>query len=273
MSRPKSFKLFVTPNPPSKETLVYLNKHIKELNALGVIVHIQNFHHKDFNEDIVNELRKQGITRLPAMKASDGKLYIGVKSILDLFTQGLSQQRNRQMTEAPTAGFGGPATGADLGNCPDGDINNYWMRELYAGCDPKTGRMVPRKDPDEGPDQGDDIERRLRQYQQNMPAHRRQEDPRDRDMGRREEPQRRRPGRQQPPPDDDQPRRRPGRQQDPDDNIGDDDDDGYSERPAPRGGGRQAPAPSAFGAATGDGRGDDLDRKMLDAWLNNNPSE
>jgi hypothetical protein len=127
-------------------------------------------------------------------------------------------------------------------------MTDFWMRELYAGCD-RQGRMIPRKDKDDAQDEGigADIERRMANYQKNVPRHRRTDNERNIDPAPRRHRDR------APPPDDD--------------NIAGSSDEDEPPRRGQRGG-RRAHTP--FAEPTGDARGDELDQQMLTAWMGNN---
>lgn len=249
MNQTKTFKLIVTATDKCLEVLRYLDKNIVPVNKLGVRVQVEKISKAEFDEAMVETLRKKGITRLPTLLAPDGKLFIGIKSIIDLFEKNLRNVRNDERVSPINDPYGGPATTAEMGSNPD--LTDFYMRELYAGCD-NRGKMIPRKDKDEGEDEGADIEKRLADYRRNVPHHRRTDTNHDREIDRA-------------------PRQRSIR--DEEDNIADSDEgDGYDEpspSSRPPGGNRNAPRLSP----TGDACGDDMDRRMLAAWMNNNAGE
>lgn len=254
MSRIKLFKLIVQPTETCLELLRYLHKNIEDVNRLGAGVQIEKVDKGEIDDDLLEIFRKKGITRLPALLAPDGHIFIGLKQVVELFEKNLNNSRTSSRAGPANDPYGGPAYDAELGSNPD--MTNFWMRELYAGCD-NRGRMIPRKDKDEGDDEGGDIEKRLSDYRRNVPRHRRTDTGRERDV-------------------DPAPRNR-GRNRhdedftDEDDNIADDDE--YDDEPAapPRRGGNGRGAPRLSG--TGDVRGDDMDQRMLAAWMDNNPGE
>lgn len=153
----QTMKLFVQPTETSFRLLVYLNKNITDINKLGARVRIDKIG-KEVDEDLMEEFRRVGITRLPALVSPDGKVFIGVKKITEVFEKNLGKLHNTARV--------GPVTGDDT------DISNYWLKELYSGTD-GNGKMVPRKDEeaDEQADETKDIERKIAMYTANRPKH------------------------------------------------------------------------------------------------------
>jgi hypothetical protein len=261
MASSKLFTVFVQPSSSCLELLRYLNKNILTVNKMGVKVQIEKLEKEDCDKEMVDALNKRGINRLPAMVASDGKTFVGLKSILDLFEKGIgSHQRDNRLNGGGMDLDTSPEQDTSFGTNPD--MANFWMTELFAGID-KKGKHIPRKDKDEAEDEGDDIEKKMRAYERNIPKHRKGNSERDVDntMAEQQTRRRRRPA----------PTRR--RQQDDDeepDNIASDDDESGGYDDAPRRNNRQDNPPFAPSADVG---GDDMDQKMLSAWLNNNPAE
>lgn len=251
MSQGKTFKLIVQTSDTCLDLLRYMNKNITTINQLGVRVAVEKISKQEFDDDMVETLRKKGITRLPALIAPDGKLFIGIKRITDLFDKNLNSARNDSRTN-PSGEYGGPATGAEMGSNPD--LTDFWQAELFAGQDRK-GRHIPRKDKDEEEDEAGDIQRRLDDYRRTEPKHRRSDGGRERDID---------------PPVQDRARRGRQVEEEPEDNIADSDDEGYDD-PAPptRRGSVRPPRTSS----SGDARGDDMDQRMMAAWLDNNSGE
>jgi hypothetical protein len=253
MSQVKTFKLIVQVNEVCLEILRYLDKNISTINRLGVRIQVEKLSKSELDEEMLETLRKKGITRLPVLIVNDGKLLVGLKRIIDMFEKNLNNARVDERV-SPAGDYGGPAVGAEMGTNPD--LCDYWQRELYAGTDRK-GKMIPRDDKDEGEDEGGDIERRLADYRRNEPKHRRSGGGRERDID---------------PPPRERPRRGGHRVEEPEDNIADSDDDsdgGYDEPPPKRGGGSRAPRLPP----TGDAGGDAMDQRMLAAWMDNNPQD
>jgi hypothetical protein len=248
--RMKVFKVLVQDSDNCIELARYINKNIKSINKLGIEIRMEKIEKDEFDDDMVEALRKRGITRLPAMVTNDGKTHVGLKVIIDMFEKGINNQSNASRV-SPEMDLS-----SEMGSNPD--MNNFWMRELYAGQDNK-GRPIPKKDEDEEIGEKNDIERRLRDYDKNQPVHRRQADTRepafDRDV---ENQQRRRRGNGRPPP--------PAY---PEDNIDDDDeydDGGYDGPPARRG------SDDIMSSAASTMGEDAMDDKMMSAWMQNNPA-
>jgi len=239
-NRAKTFKLLVKTSDNCIELLKYINKNIATVNKLGVKIRVDKLKNGEFDEDMVNMLKNKGITRLPALITSDGSVFIGLKSIIDLFEKNLNAARGRERVE-PVAHVD---VVAEMGTNPD--MNAWWMRELYAGVD-KSGKAVPRKDKDEDEDNVD-YDRLMREQNRRGPKHR-QPDTEETDI---EMPTRR--TRDRPRPRDDEP----------DDNIADPDEE------VPKPARRQTQVPIS---RSDDVRGDSLDSKMLAAWMENNPSD
>lgn len=252
MSQTKTFKLIVTVTDNCLEICRYLDKNIVSVNKLGAKVHIEKISKAEFDESMVESLRKKGITRLPTLVTPDNKLFIGLKSIRDLFEKNLRNMRTGERV-GPINEFGGPAASAEMGSNPD--LTEWWTRELFEGYDPRRRAYVPRKDEDENEEENaeQDIQRRLADYNRNVPKHRRAGAEREREI-------------------DFVPRQRRRRapEPDPEDNIDSDDDDQYPEYDEPQ----QRPTGRATRVSlSGDARGDDMDQRMLAAWLDNNPAD
>jgi hypothetical protein len=241
----KVFKLIVRASPRCIDVLKFLDKNIETINRLGAAVKIEKIDTDDFDEDLAAQLRRSGIGRLPAMLGPDGKVFLGMDQIILVFDKNLTANR--------IAGREYQTANTEMGN--NAELGDFWAREMYAGRD-QQGRRIKRKDTDEEEDVGGDINRRLAQYERNVPHHRRQQ-ANETNI-------------------DAPPRRRTMRN----DNVADvddtadgggggDDDDYYTpprrantmaERPAARNIPRQAD-------------GDAIDQMMAEAWRNNNPTE
>lgn len=236
MSR-KRFKLLVKPSDSSLQVLRYLDDNIKEINSMGVQMVIEKLTESDFDKELVTKLNRKGITRLPTLIAPDGKIFTGMKTIKNLFEKNI---RSKQMTRriAPAG------NNAEMGNNPD--LESFYQRELFKE---ENGVRKPRTDPDDPDDESGDIERRVAEYNKNMPAHRRH------DAVERE---------RRPTP---ITRQRPQDVGYIDENIADDDDDyqGYDLSPHNPG--------SVQLESTGNQNDDHLDDMMINAWMNNNPMD
>lgn len=158
----QTFKLIVTVTDNCIEICQYLCKNITDINKLGVRVHIEKISKVEFDEVMVDTLRRKGITRLPALVAPDGKLFIGMKNIVDLFERNLRPARN-------TDRIGAVDSNSEMGSNPD--LTSFYMKELYSGRD-NNGKMVPRADDDEENDDHAAITKSLANYGKKVPRHR-----------------------------------------------------------------------------------------------------
>jgi hypothetical protein len=245
----RMFKLIVQPTNNCLEVLRYLNRNIRSVNKLGIGVIIEKI---DGNEELIEILRKRGITRLPVLLSPDGNNAIGMRQVIDLFEKGIKRIPGRARSGAE-ANDEYDSSNTDFGTNPD--LANFWERELYSGRDNK-GKMRPRDDPDEEiTGEGGDLEKKLTRYYMNTPKHRR-------------------PNYQEPDDDPDpyqpaeRPRRTAARQRrdvlpvdEPMDNIEPDDRRSVDTHAPPK------------LSSTGDDAGDSMDQRMMTAWLNNNPTD
>ena len=134
---------------------------------------------------------------------------------------------------------GGPAAAPK--RTPVTDVSDYWERELFSGT-AKDGKKIARTDPDEADDNGDALQASMAAYRKNTPKHRRSQTA-ERDI----EPTRT--------------ATRAMRREEAADNIAQDDD---ATEPTTR-----APVAMPQLEASGDTRGDDMDRMMMAAMLDN----
>ncbi len=238
------FKAFVSSTAKSIAVLRYLDENISSVNKLGAGVQIEKIGSDEMDEELMELFRKKGITRLPALLAPDGKVFIGIEQITAVFERNLNAAKKSQRLE-PSAwgGQGGSETGMST------DISDFYMREMYAGYD-KHGKAIPRVDKDEREDEGADIDKRLMEYRQNEPKHRRIHNPRERDI-------------------DPAPRaRRDVRREE--DNVADSDHDEPSPPPPVTATRSRRRAPTM--APTEDRAGDVMDQRILAAWMDKAPA-
>lgn len=142
MPSDKIFKLIVQPTETCLDLLRFLYKNIEDINALGVVVKVEKISKDELDDDLAEMFRKKGITRLPAMIAPDGFIFIGLKQIIDLFEKNLK-----------TCKMSSRADPAD-----SGDVSDYWMKEMYSGRD-KAGKAVARQDEDDEDDESASLQR------------------------------------------------------------------------------------------------------------------
>lgn len=234
----KIFKLIVQPSINCMELLRYLNKNIEEVNVLGVGIKIEKIS-GEIDDDTAEVFRQKGITRLPALIAPEGKVFIGLQQVIGLFEKNLTRVKNMARASGyGTAEIDSPEYGGGT------DVASYMQREIFAGVERDgKGRLIQQKDKDMTPDESDDFQKKMSAFNR-VTKHRRQTDD-EQDL------------------DDPMPRTRRTSTpvQDDEDNIADDE-------PAPK---NNIRAPRQ--TSSGDGRADDMDKRMMDAWLDNNPVE
>lgn len=231
MSRKVIFKIFVQKNPVCMDVLEYIEKNIDNILDLGAKIHIERIRDEDADADLLEAFRQHNIERFPAMTSSTFKKpIIGLKHIIDYFEKNLKKSRNEERV-APITEFGS-----------NPDLSGFYMREMFAGTD-QRGAYVPRTDDEDDMDDKPDFQRRMADYERKIPKQRRQ------DAGpRNAAPQQRRTRTELP-------------IEEPEQNIVDEEE--YSE-PIPR---RQERRHTL--APTEDPGGDDMDQRMLAAWMNN----
>lgn len=155
------FKLYVQSDETCLELLRYIDRHIFDVNSMGVGVHVIKV--DDTDGDELALLGARGITRLPTLIAPDGKTtFVGAKKIRGIFEQNL--------------GGGGGANHARGGISDDPDqyesaLDALYASEMYAGRD-KKGKPIPRKDKDESSEDVD-YSRKMAEYRKREPKHRR----------------------------------------------------------------------------------------------------
>jgi hypothetical protein len=241
----QKFKLIVTANDNCIKVLKYLRGCVSEINKMGVSVQIEKISRKEFDEDMVDMLRRKGITRLPVLLAPDGASFIGVVKITDLFERNLKNLKNGARVSAPDTGI---RENTEMGTNPA--LTDFWMSEMYGGKD-ENGRMVPKKDQDEGDDDRNDMDTKMRNYQARVPRHRGGGAQPERNIEPQERPR----------------RRRTAAPAEPADNIAED-ETAYDLPERTPG----TPIRPPKYTPTDEG-GEDVDQKMLSAWLENNPNE
>lgn len=222
------------------ELLKYVNRNIADIHRTGITVVVERISAEELDEDTINMMRKKGVKRLPAIISPDGKPHVGLENITNLLGGGV---RRAQLSDKLSG-----SDNAEFGSNPD--LAEFWSRELFNGVN-RRGARIPRKDPDEDEDENDRLEKKLSKYRQNVPRHR----VGGADTRRRDD---------SPSPERDDRRERSSRHRRRtrvDDNIGSSDEDDNDE-PAPR----RSSAPARH--ATGE---DEVDARMLSAWMDNNP--
>jgi hypothetical protein len=138
----KLFKLIVQYTNNCVSLLRYINLHIGEINNLGAVIKIEKVNKCDLDEDLVDALRKRGITRLPAMLGPDGSPFIGASQIIKILNAGLTSQRNTARIAPPPA---------------INDLAAFYEREMF-DHDKSGIRVNPRQDPEDEYTEGGQID-------------------------------------------------------------------------------------------------------------------
>lgn len=130
----KRYKLFVKTSPNCLQILRFIDANLQAIMASGMRISIEKIKRSDMDEEMIKILNKYHITRLPALRAADGKVAIGINEIMDTL-------KKSGRSTAMQAGVGSmlPSTG-DL-------TGDFWARELYTTD--KTGKVEIRKDQEE----------------------------------------------------------------------------------------------------------------------------
>jgi len=236
MSRPVVFKIFVQKNEVGMDVLGYIDKNIDAIVDLGAKIQIERIRDEELDNDLLEAFRKRKIGRFPAMVAHNIKdPLIGLKRIVEYFEDNIKKARNNERTA--------PVSVSEYGSNPA--LSEYYMREMFAGKD-QRGALVPRTDDEDDMEEKPDFQRRMAEYERKVPKQRRQ------DAGpRNAAPQQRRTRTELP-------------VDEPEQNIVDDDD---YEEPRPR---NQERRHEQFrNAPSDDPMGDDMDQRMLAAWMSN----
>lgn len=154
--RTRTYKVIVQDSPICVEVAHYIRENIRSINRAGIRIRMQKL---DADDDLIYSLRRRGITRLPVMVMPARGIVVG---------------RDEIMTSLQRARSGDRAAAVIQPSASPGSIDEYWMREMYSGRDPKTGKLIPAPD-DESEDVSAMLERQMREYQAKIPAHRRED--------------------------------------------------------------------------------------------------
>ncbi len=217
-------KLIVSPTPTCYKILDWIKTNIDTIIAARIYLKIVYISDSRMDSVMADELQKKGIARLPAAITPNGKILIGIEKIRGYLGQSMRRQ----------------SISSTLDNDDDVGLQDIWQRELFAGRDAKTGALIPRKDTDEAEDQGIDIQRKMDNYAQNVPAHRGGNGARRAPAPTRGNDRRTAPAEMDDPPE------------------YDDDYDDY-----------ETPPPRQQGNTGGGNGGDDMDDRMMAAWMEN----
>ena len=150
------FRLYVQTDEICLDLLRYVDKHIAEVDALGVGVHV--FKVDKIDDTMRDDFERKGITRLPAMIAPDDTVFVGAKKVRAVFESNLDD--------------GGDA-GGDEPPMYETALEALQASEMFAGRD-KHGRNVPRQD-DEDSDEKPDYNRRVAAFNKRRPSRKQRE--------------------------------------------------------------------------------------------------
>jgi hypothetical protein len=148
----KTFKLIVTVSDNSIAILKYVSQIVKEINNMGVRVQVEKISRDEFDEEMVDILRRRGIVSLPVLIAPDGVKFTGVREITNLF--------ERNLKTVKTSSRVAPASTSDL--------NDYWMQQMKPDANESKGGG----DNNDELDEKIDFDSRMRAYQSRVPKHR-----------------------------------------------------------------------------------------------------
>jgi hypothetical protein len=162
----KLFKLIVTDDSENCiKLLKYFNAVIADVNKLGVYLKITKISADKCDQKTVELLKKQGITRTPALIAPDGAIFLGLIEIKKLFDKNLKDNKLRHAakgSEVQTPSSGGSSSNQYLiGNNPD--LADYYADQLFGPPDANGHRTV-RTDADGEDDDAKDMAEKMRKY-------------------------------------------------------------------------------------------------------------
>lgn len=150
----RNFKLIVKETGgPTIAVLQYFDKNIREINRMQVFLVIVKMKEEDLDKDLVGKLAAKGITRFPALITDNGRVFLGVQKIRDLFDKNLQSYRKQDIAAAPKQGPTAETAGnTEYGTNPD--LASYW-KTLLNGKDQEDEDINENRK---------DIERRMREY-------------------------------------------------------------------------------------------------------------
>ena len=157
MNRMAKYKLLVQSDNTCMELLRYLNKNIITINEMGVVITIEKIASDDIDEELIDSLRRHGITRLPTLIDNNNKKIIGIKKILELFERNISKMKTSTIVN-PSA--------RQLGST---DLEDFYNREMMTTDD--SGKNVPRTDGDDGAgeSQGINFDKEMTKFMSRVP--------------------------------------------------------------------------------------------------------
>jgi len=153
----RKFKLLVKDSGETTiETLKYFDANIEMINSMDVFINIVKIDESDCDKETVEELKSNGITRLPALITDMKKVHVGFQKIKELFGKNFKTYRQRGIAN-PSMGGGG--TDGEFGTNPE--LGDFYRKGLL---DDKA------QDNDESTTLSRDLDKKRRDYK--PPKHR-----------------------------------------------------------------------------------------------------
>lgn len=115
----KFFKLFVKDSgKPSIEILQYINKNIKTINAMGVVIKITKIEEETLDESLRKQLAKNGIKHFPTLVCSREVIKSGCRNIITMFESNMNRLKQQ------------PGNSAAVGPFEDSDLAAYYAEQI-----------------------------------------------------------------------------------------------------------------------------------------------
>lgn len=166
------YLLIVQISETSAQLLRWLRPRSSALAAAGIRVRVNKMTKAQLTAATVQSLRKQGVTRFPAMMDRSRVVYLGNAEIMKKLEAVLARRRSGMAGGNGLGLSGGEGGGGGFGSTDDNALSAFYSREMYAGYDSK-GRAVPRGDADEGMEDLPDYNRMMTEYSKRAPPQRR----------------------------------------------------------------------------------------------------
>lgn len=179
----KTAKLYVGISDVSLDLLKHIDRHIIDILSMGIKIDIEKIVEKEMDTEDVQLLAKKGVVRLPTLLSPGGTPYVGIDAILKLINDSIKKSNLRGGPSQGNGEWGGRSGGSrDVIQHGDiigtnTDLSDFYAREMYQM---KDGKREARTDKDDNmDDRDDDISAKMRQYERNVPKHRRSDEQRD----------------------------------------------------------------------------------------------
>jgi len=167
----KQIKLLVQSTETCLELLQYCRAHVDDINKSGIKLYIEKIGSDDFTDEMLESLNSKGITRLPAAIEKSGRAIIGKKNIIALLRNDIKTTTAR-MTASPYM--------------PDNedDLQEYMRKEMSQVKIGPNGKPTDDDDePDEYSRSNDEVMKKMNDYKQRIPSHRKAAPVNDDDYG------------------------------------------------------------------------------------------